>query len=197
MVYETYETDAYVLSAHNVSEGNRLFILLTKDFGLLRAHAQSVRSEKSKLRYNLQVFSKTAISLVRGKEYWRIVGAKDAEHFFVSFKEKSDSARLLRQIFNLLLRLIQGEGRNEYLFSVIDELVLHLTKQTEDQTAYKGIELITVARILYALGYFSKGRDYEKLLTSTDLSNTRVAEILPLEKDLVQKINTALKESHL
>lgn len=197
MVYETYETSAFVLSAHNLSEGNRIFRLLTKDFGLVKAVAQNVRSEKSKLRYNLQVFSKTETLLVRGREYFRLVGAHGADHFFVAFKGNHEKIRLLRRFFDLLLRLVHGEGKNEYLFNTVESSISALKTIPMTVATLKRLELLTVSRILHSLGYFPKLPHYESFFIDTEISDKLLAILEPLEKELLKDINVSLSESHL
>jgi DNA repair protein RecO len=195
MVYETYETESFVLSAKNLGEGDRIFELFTKDFGLIRAQAKNVRAESSKLRYHLQPLSHVHVAVIRGKEYWRIVGVKDADHLFVSFKDDTEALMLVRRVFNLLHRLIPGEDKNFRLFSTIESLIASL--RTEALQSLKHLEILIVARILDSLGYFPKKSDYHKLLEEESDINVLVHELLPFEKALVGDINTALRESQL
>jgi hypothetical protein len=72
-MYKIYETKGYVLSSIPSGEADRLLNVFTKELGLVRAKAQGIRYEKSKLRFSTQDFSEVNISLVRGKGYWRLV----------------------------------------------------------------------------------------------------------------------------
>src|SRR5665213_790119 len=74
-MYQKYNTDALVLGSRELAEADKVFALYTKDFGLVRARASSIRSEHSKMRYALQKFSRANVSLVRGKRGWRAAGA--------------------------------------------------------------------------------------------------------------------------
>ena len=197
MVYEIYETRAFILSAHNIGEGNCLFNLFTKDLGLVKAVAQNIRSEKSKLRYNLQAYSSSNVSLVRGKEYWRIVGAKDAEHFFYFFKDSPEKICLLKRLFSLLSRMIQGEGGNSYLFETIDGAILALGSDFISGESTKHLEILTVSRILWSLGYFSEPIVYKVFFSDTRFDSEVLDSIASLEKHFLSDINRAIHESHL
>ena len=72
-MHTIFETDCFVISSSPQGEANKQLDLLTRDFGLIRATAQGVRWLKSKLRYSLTDFSFTHASLVRGKEFWRVL----------------------------------------------------------------------------------------------------------------------------
>src|SRR5665213_2708544 len=75
-MYQKYHTEALVLGSRESGEADKVFALFTRDFGLVRARASSVRSESSKMRYALQKYSRASISLVRGKRGWRILDTR-------------------------------------------------------------------------------------------------------------------------
>src|SRR3989344_5353808 len=74
-MYQKYHTEAIVLGNPERGESDRVFTLYTEEFGLVRARASAVRSEKSRMRYALQNYSRAHVALVRGKHGWRIGGA--------------------------------------------------------------------------------------------------------------------------
>ncbi len=49
--------------------------IFTRELGLVRATAQGIRLEKSKLRYSSQLYSFGIFSFVHGKEFWRLTSA--------------------------------------------------------------------------------------------------------------------------
>src|SRR5271165_3676947 len=74
-MYQKYQTDAIVVAAWESGEADKSLALYTRDFGLVRARATSMRSEKSKMRYSLQPYSRAHVALIRGKSGWRAAGA--------------------------------------------------------------------------------------------------------------------------
>jgi len=74
-----YTTSALVIGERTSGEASKVFTLFTRELGLVYAYARSVREVRSKLRYNLPLYSFTLVSLVAGREYWRIVGAEDSQ----------------------------------------------------------------------------------------------------------------------
>ncbi len=197
MTYEIYETKAFVLSAHNTGEGNRLFYLLTEDLGLVKAVAQNIRAEKSKLRYNLQANSSLEVSLVRGREYWRIIGAKNGKHFFYLFKNDLEKLHLLNRLFSLLSRMIQGEGGNNYLFGTMEGAVKSLEDNLVSESYVRCVEILAVSRILWSLGYFSEPARYRIFFSDTSFDSKILNSVVPIEKSFLADINTAIHESHL
>lgn len=88
-----------------------MLYLLTKELGLVRAHARSVREERSKLRYGLQNFSKSHITLVRGKDMWRITGAVQMDDHYHNFAIDNEKNLVLQKISNLLVHTLYGEEK--------------------------------------------------------------------------------------
>ncbi|OHA92365.1 MAG: DNA repair protein RecO [Candidatus Zambryskibacteria bacterium RIFCSPLOWO2_02_FULL_51_21] len=131
MSYHIYTTKGIILSAQAKGEADRLYSILTRDFGLIRAHAIGVRKSASKLRGALEPVSLSSVSLVRGKEYWRLTSAEVIKRF-----KKSKPLFLLEQ-------LVAGEATHPELFDAVEKY-LELDETT------------LVAQILFHLGYLKK-----------------------------------------
>lgn len=131
MSYHIYTTKGIILSERPVKEADRIYSILTREFGLIRAIATGVRKETSKLRGAIEPVSVSNVSLVRGKEYWRLTSAE-----FIKRVERSKP-------LELVLTLVQGEDPNPALFDALEENL------NSDET-----EL--VAKVLYHLGYLQE-----------------------------------------
>lgn len=139
MAYHIYTTKVLMLSERPIREADRIYSLLTRDLGLIRATAIGVRKEHSKLRGHLEPFSLSAVSLVRGKEYWRITSAE----FIQNISSNSCIARPLA----LLKKLVQGEAPHPELFNVVEKAIL--SPEPHDEM----FEMRLVSQILLHLGY--------------------------------------------
>lgn len=78
MAERFYTTRALVIAERPAGESSIVYTLFTRELGLLHAHAKSVREVKSKLRYNLSLYAQTLVTLVPGREYWKLIGAEDS-----------------------------------------------------------------------------------------------------------------------
>lgn len=134
MSYHIYNTKGIILSERPVREADRIYSILTRDLGLIRATALGVRKINSKLRGALEPISLSAISLVRGKEYWRITSAE-----FIRNISGDENLKPLA----LLEKLVQGEDPHQKLFDAIEENLS--TSETH-----------LVAIILFHLGYLQE-----------------------------------------
>src|SRR3989344_5666530 len=116
-MYQKYSTDALVLGSRERGEADRVHTLYTRDFGLVRARASAVRSERSRMRYALQNYSYANVSLVRGKRGWRVAGGTALRGAASDVANVAAFAR----IAELAVRLLAGEEENAYLFAALAE----------------------------------------------------------------------------
>lgn len=190
-MYQKYHTEALVLRARESGENDRVFSLYTKDFGLVRARASAVRAEHSKMRYALQDYSRASVSLVKGKRGWRLAGAAALKS--VCGERKSIAA--FARIAELTTRLVHGEERSDYLYAALAEA--HDALMREDVAASATIEIVCVARVLYALGYLSAEAFETALFTHTAYEREHVLEAETIRDKLLSSINRAIAETHL
>lgn len=140
MSYHIYTTRGIVLSERAVGEADRIYSILTRDLGKLQARAIGVRKSVSKLRGNIEPFSLSSISFVKGKEYWRLTSAQ----FIQNISASPSVARPLA----LVEKLVQGEDPHPELFDTVEQEVSRATLDTDEM-----FEIHLVSKILYHLGY--------------------------------------------
>ncbi len=182
------------MSAQNIGEANRFFLLFTRDLGLVRATAQGIRKEISKLRYGLQQFSLSNMSLVKGKDVFRITSAKPTDNFYFSLPLEKREVSV--RIFSLLRRLIQGQEPNEVLFDKVLTGMEFLQNTNLDQKEILDFERVLVFRILDNLGYIERDLDVE-LLFSGEWNQAVLQKVADKRRAVVFSINRSLTESHL
>lgn len=152
MAYHIYTTRGLVLSEVPRREADRLYTILTEEFGLVRATAAGVRKIASKLKGSLEPYSFTKVSLVKGKDMWRITSTELIE----SIDPSADVARPL----GLLEKMLAGESAHPELYKVVEEKLLGRKERGGD------FEERFVAEILFHLGYL---QDEDLKLESKEL----------------------------
>ncbi len=184
MAIEKYTTKAIVLEWYDQGEHDRVFKVFTREFGLLMCHAKSVRKLESKLRAHLLPRSVSLITLVQGKEVWRLVGA---EHEHVA-------SPYIHDVVQLLKRFVRGEGEHTFLYDRLTEF-LTCNHVYDEQTT----RLLLYFMMLTELGYADA-----KVLGVTshkDYSELQIEDLythLLLTKQQVRKhIQEVLLEMHL
>ncbi|MEX2014070.1 MAG: recombination protein O N-terminal domain-containing protein [Parcubacteria group bacterium] len=172
MSYHIYTTRGVVLSERPMREADRIYTILTRDLGLIRATATGVRKEVSKLRGNIEPFSLASISFVKGKEFWRLTSAQLLKNISVS----PGVARPL----SLIEKLVQGEDPHQELFDAVEDAVLSVCQPaTLTRFDDEMFEVRLVAKILFHLGYLDKA--------DLDLD----------KKEMIQAINRGIEASNL
>lgn len=195
MAYRHYETEGFIISRRNFGEANRIYLVFTQDFGLINVLAQSSRRSLSKLRYHLETFSFVSLTLVLGREYWRVVGASNS----LRVRQTNGALIFFKKISLVICRLIQGEEAGHAIFQDLKQanilLTLDLTTVNQDQLA--NLEIFIVARLLKQLGYLNPESKELPLFTEGRFSWDDVDKINPIKLSLVKKINEALKATQL
>ncbi|MBX4200167.1 DNA repair protein RecO [Candidatus Parcubacteria bacterium] len=188
MSHHIYNTKGVILNSRTQREADRVYSILTEDLGLVRATAQGVRKGSSKLGGILMKFSLINLSLVKGRNIWRITTATGDERVKWSRMKLVSLARVL----SLLEKLIHGEEKSKKLFQTLVESIEFL-KSVEDNESELW-EVLVVSRLLNSLGYMSPTETLKGYLTD-EWSQELIRETLKNKKNLVQLINKGLKES--
>jgi recombinational DNA repair protein (RecF pathway) len=107
MAIEKYTTPAIVIESFDQGEHDRVYKLFTRDFGMLIAHAKSVRKLESKLRAHVLPRTMSLVTLVQGREVWRLVGAE----------EQKGKGKMIGDVVVIINRLVRGEGAHKALYN--------------------------------------------------------------------------------
>lgn len=164
---------------------------------MVGATAQGVRFLKSKLRYSLQDYSRSKISLVRGKHSWRITGAAKEKNAGEIPNGDYDKFKTVARVFALLERLVRGEEKNEILFGHIITACEFLEKENLDGKLLNNFEYIFVMRILNCLGYMAESKNLSEFVASSVWTKELVSKMSAVSREAVNQINKALKETQL
>lgn len=187
-VYAKYYTEGFVLTSTNVGEADKMVWLYTREFGLLQARVRAVRTEASRMRYALHTSARADLGLIRGKAGWRIAGVVGGD--LLSGQSLSTFARIAQ----LLLRLVHGEEQHSHLFSILCGTHETLIRNPHRVSV---VELITVARILYVLGYLSQEALTHALLSETTYDESHIEYAEAYQAPLLTSVNHALTHTHL
>ena len=131
-----------MLSERPVREADRIYTIMTRNLGLVQATALGVRKEASKLRGALEPFVLSKISLVRGKEHWRVTSAE-------CIHSLSPTPTVARPLV-LLEKFVRGEASHPELFDAVEDALLYAKPHDEM------FEIRLVSQILFHLGYLKE-----------------------------------------
>lgn len=184
MAIEKFTTDALVLDIYNQGENDCVYKLFTRDYGLVMAHARSIRKLESKLRFHLLIGRTVLVTLVKGREVWRLAGAE----------KMSNRNLFLHEIAQMLSKFIRGEGVYKKLY---DKLIAI----SENVSMYDPIKARTLAYfiLLVDLGYIDAKVIGVKTLEEYLSFNIDdlYTHLLLTYKDVRLHIHTAIANAHL
>ena len=192
MSHTIYNTEAFVMSSYNSGEADRTFRLFTKDLGVITAKATGIRKVESRLRFFVQDFKYIDASLVKGKNYWRLVSARPI-HELNSRKSLTTPSRI--RSLQLVSKLAPTE---EPLTELFEELVLAyaFTSQAHPKSEdVESVEALLALKILHALGYWGD-RDGGELAKSP-FNETSLQKIKETKKTIIKELNNSLRATQL
>jgi hypothetical protein len=198
-MYRVYHTQGLVLRGAASGEANKTLAIFTRDLGLVHAHAQGIRFEKSKLRYVLRPYSLARINLVRGKGGWRVVSASCEDALEVLGRDQGAQQRLraIASICEFLERLLHGEEKDPELFSDVHAGIDALTNGAYSTSETRTIKLMVMARALKRLGYWKESVELEAFVDQGDFSAESLRGFAPLLPRAAKAIEVSLAASQL
>lgn len=195
MSHHTHNTPAFVLGAYPSGESSRMLALFTRELGLVYGIARNMRAPQSKLRFHLQPYAQVSISLVRGKEVWRITGATQSKNYYYMLQEVPAKRALLTHMCLLVKRLVQGEEADPALFDLLEQGFHFLAETRLDASVLRNFEYLFVLRTLSHLGYVSE--QPELFPEESPFSEEILANFANHQREAVLLINKALEASGL
>jgi len=208
-------TTGFIVSSRPYGEAGKILSIFTREFGLVQAVAQGIRLERSKLRYHTQDYSFGIYSLVKGREYWKLTGSQEFKEMSFGQNNKpdreakaensgsnSEAEEFIARLALLLRRLLHGEEAHPELFDCVQECVKFIESEKEggirlDSEVMLTVESLTVARMLFLLGYIGDVAELNGHLQSIEITAELLRNLSGKRTVLNQHINKALKESML
>lgn len=192
MSYQTYTTEALVCGSFLHNTADKVFLLFTREAGMLYATAKSVREERSKQRFALQDFSLIRVSLIKGKQGWRVGSVEAKINYFTKAEDRMVRGSVVL-IFKTLRRFIHGEESQPVLFDFCISALDGLGEKTENRSFW---DLIVELKILNELGYVDENNLPAGLKTAnfSELGSFQMELSVPKLEQLIEK---AVANSHL
>ena len=195
MSHTKHHTDAYVLGGINTGEADKFLWLYTREFGLVGVQTKSLRKVSSKQRFALQDYSFSHVSLVKGRNLWRLTNVSPGENLYQKYIGDQKLGFIIG-LFSLVKRLIQGEEKDREVFSLLEEAMVAIDKVSNNMI--KDFEKLVYLRVLFLLGYIDDDVSIKFLIEDLfDFSDARIASIEGESEKLQKLIDKALLQSQL
>lgn len=191
---QKYHTEAIILKAADFKESNKLYHLFTEKFGLILANAQGVRFLKSKLRYGLQEYSLSDVSVVRTGDIWKITNSVPKKNFYFEHREDKKKLDVILRTSSFLRRFLHGEEEGGALYRELKNAFLHLPDVEEgNEAAFEGTLLV---RILGQLGILKHSHKIPEILNAPDIERS-ISKFVEQKQTALYALNASLEESQV
>lgn len=192
MSHRIYNTDAFVVGVEATSEASAYLRLWTRELGLLGAWCQGVRQMRSKLRHHTTILSHLQVSLVRGRDIWRVTGADTQERAQLEGRELK---RVAHKLLSSAWRIIPREEADALLFDRMRDSFLLVGARSAQVSELEGLELSLMLELLDRAGYLKE--DFNAYRHLSLLEPESLLKVHKEKSRLVPVINEALFASQL
>ncbi len=190
-MHTIHHSRAVILKSHGIGESNKMFWLFTEELGLVRAIATGVRKPASKLRGQLSDYSFITVDLVRGKDVWRLISAKELYNPLAQSSRHALARPYVRTLATLE-RFLIDEGVHQELFAHIWEVGKYLEAHQAKDRDSKLFDTFAIWRTLVHLGYIPQDEDIKVPFTEA-LEKINDKKM----KQMIIVVNKTIKETHL
>lgn len=190
---EKYHTEALIVRVSDFKEANKLYHIFSQRFGFIIATAQGVRFTKSKLRYGLQEYSLSDISVIRTGDVWKITNSVPRRNYFFDFQNEKQKLDIISRVAIFLQNFIHGEEENDLLYKDIKDSFELIGEEGIPMPAIEGALML---RSMHRLGLLKDPDNFKNILDVSELRET----ILNMDgryEEAVHAVNQSLKESQL
>ena len=149
-MHHIYQSEGIVVAGVNSGDSNRKIFLFGREVGMIGAVVQSGRVLRSKLRPSIQDFTIGHYALVRGKNEWKLVGAKSSSNIFFELHSEPEKILVLSQVLSLLKKLLMEGEESREIYDLLREFIEYLPRTSVAEL--KSLECLVLLRILTKLG---------------------------------------------
>lgn len=127
-----FESDAIIIRSYDLSDADRIVVMLTADHGLIRGVAKGSKRSKNKFGSALEFMSISGVTFSQ-KETQELASLRSAELQLSSFSLASDPAvlQVMSHLTEILLSMTPAQEPNEKLFRLVRVVVSTLAEDTE------------------------------------------------------------------
>ena len=124
---------AIILSSHDSGEFDRLYILYTKEIGVVKAMGRAVRKQTAKLAGHLEPGTLSEVYVARARGMGQITGAIALDNF-ENIKNNFEKLAEVLKIFKFFTRHFSEEEKDEKVFELLRELLTRVELLSKSST---------------------------------------------------------------
>ena len=140
MAEHSLRVEAVVLRHYDWGEADRLLSLYTREQGKLRTIAKGVRRMRSRKAGHLEPFTRVALLLARGRDFWIVTQAETVDAY-LPIGENLVRTGYAAYVIELLDRFTYEEGENRALYALLVDTLERVTHEADPFLAVRYYEM--------------------------------------------------------
>lgn len=140
--------EAVVLRHSDWGEADRMLTIFTRELGKLRVVAKGARRPRSRKAGHLEPFTRVALLLARGRDFWIVTQAETVEAYLALGQDLMRTG-YASYILELLDRFTYEEGENRRLYQLLSETLQRIATLENPYLAVRYYDI----RLLDLLGF--------------------------------------------
>lgn len=166
MSIEKYTTEAFILREYERDENDMVYKVWTRDFGIIFVLARSIRKITAKLRMVIKKNDFVLITVVKGKDVWRLTGAEEySQNKILTNSDWQFKAKKI--ISDSVNKLIEEKKTYKKLFDRLKSIFV-------SEENYKSLSLIDINKFKLLIMYI--------VLVDTGYADARIIGAKDLEE---------------
>lgn len=123
---------AIILSTHNIGEFDRLYLLYTKEAGLVRAIGRGARKPSAKLAGHLEPGTLSEVYIARSRGMGQIASAITVENF-ENIKYNFEKLEEALRIFRFFAKNFSEEEKDEKIFKLLEDFLIFFNSPNSEK----------------------------------------------------------------
>ena len=130
-----HRTRGFVFKKTDVAEADRIFSVVTEDFGRLEIRGKAIRKINSKLRAGVDLFCFSEIEFIQGKNNKTLTDAIKIAKFGNMGKDM-EKLKIVCLISDILDNFIKGQEKDKKLFDLLSNVFKNLESSKKQDLVY-------------------------------------------------------------
>lgn len=148
MAIEKYTTEAFILREYEQGENDFVYKVWAKDFGIIFVLARSIRKANAKLRPIAKKNNFVLMTLVKGKEVWRLTGIEEDKEEMLEGQYSSEVKKIIAESIN---KFIEEKKTYKRLFEKLKSLLI--LEDKKEMYEIKKLKNLVAYLVLVDAGY--------------------------------------------
>lgn len=194
MSIEKYTTEAFILKGYEQGESDMVYKMWTRDFGIVYVLARSIRKVHAKLRMMTKKHEFISVTLVRGKDVWRLTGVEELSPTHNNDKYYLEIKKIIAEIVD---KFIEEKKSYKKLFDKLKSVL-------DTNISINQLDIVKMRILLYYIVLVDTGYADAKVIGARDIEEYKnftmqdfYTHFILNDKDVRDHVALVLKNSML